>query len=96
LRYVRSFPPAIQFPLMSKPVKPDAVPTFESALTELEGIVARMEDGQLSLEESLSAYKRGAELLKVCQAQLADAQQQVKMLEAGALRNFAPDDDDNE
>jgi exodeoxyribonuclease VII small subunit len=96
LRYVRSFPPAIQFPLMSTPVKPDAVPTFESALTELEGIVARMEDGQLSLEESLSAYKRGAELLKVCQAQLADAQQQVKMLEAGALRNFAPDDDDNE
>jgi exodeoxyribonuclease VII small subunit len=81
---------------MSKPVKPDAVPTFESALTELEGIVARMEDGQLSLEESLSAYKRGAELLKVCQAQLADAQQQVKMLEAGALRNFARDDDDNE
>ena len=81
---------------MSKPVKPDAVPTFESALTELEGIVARLEDGQLSLEESLSAYKRGAELLKVCQAQLADAQQQVKMLEAGALRNFAPDDDDNE
>ena len=55
-----------------------------------------MEDGQLSLEESLSAYKRGAELLKVCQAQLADAQQQVKMLEAGALRNFARDDDDNE
>jgi exodeoxyribonuclease VII small subunit len=96
LRYVHSFPPAVPLPLMSKPVKPDAVPTFESALTELEGIVARMEEGQLSLEESLSAYKRGAELLKVCQAQLADAQQQVKMLEAGALKNFAPDDDDNE
>jgi exodeoxyribonuclease VII small subunit len=53
-----------------------------------------MEGGQLSLEQSLSAYKRGAELLKFCQAQLADAQQQVRVLEAGALKNFAADDDD--
>jgi len=47
----------------------------------------------LSLEQSLAAYKRGAELLKLCQSQLADAQQQVKVLEAGALRNFAADDE---
>jgi exodeoxyribonuclease VII small subunit len=79
---------------MSKSAKPEHTPTFESALTELENIVTRMEGGQLSLEQSLSAYKRGAELLKFCQAQLADAQQQVKVLEAGALKNFAGDDDD--
>jgi exodeoxyribonuclease VII small subunit len=79
---------------MSKSAKPEPIPTFEDALTELENIVTRMEGGQLSLEQSLSAYKRGAELLKFCQAQLADAQQQVKVLEAGTLKNFAGDDDD--
>ena len=79
---------------MSKSAKAEQTPTFEGALTELENIVTRMEGGQLSLEQSLSAYKRGAELLKFCQAQLADAQQQVKVLEAGALKNFAGDDDD--
>ena len=79
---------------MSKLAKSGDTPTFEGALTELENIVTRMEGGQLSLEQSLSAYKRGAELLKFCQAQLADAQQQVRVLEAGALKNFAADDDD--
>jgi exodeoxyribonuclease VII small subunit len=79
---------------MPKPEKSEKSPTYESALAELESIVARMEDGQLSLEQSLTAYKRGAELLKFCQAQLADAQQQVKVLEAGVLKNFAGDDDD--
>ncbi len=79
---------------MPKPAKPEPNPTFESALAELENIVTRMEGGQLPLEQSLAAYKRGAELLKFCQAQLADAQQQVKVLEAGALKNLAGDDDD--
>ena len=81
---------------MSKSAKPEQTPAFESALAELESIVARMEDGQLTLEQSLTAYKRGAELLKVCQVQLADAQQQVKVLEGGVLKNFAPGDDEND
>ena len=80
---------------MPKPAKSDQARTFERALAELEGLVARMEGGQLSLEQSLTAYKRGAELLKFCQTQLADAQQQVKVLEAGALKNFAGGDDDD-
>lgn len=79
---------------MAKPAKSEQNPTFESALAELENIVTRMEGGQLPLEQSLTAYKRGAELLKFCQAQLADAQQQVRVLEAGALKNLAGDDDD--
>jgi exodeoxyribonuclease VII small subunit len=83
-----------QLPAMPKSEKSDKSPTYESALAELESIVSRMEDGQLSLEHSLTAYKRGAELLKFCQGQLADAQQQVKVLEAGVLKNFAGDDDD--
>ena len=63
-------------------------PSFESALSELEKIVASMEAGQMPLEQSLAAYKRGAELLKFCQSALQDAQQQVKILEDDVLRNF--------
>ncbi|HKQ26806.1 MAG TPA: exodeoxyribonuclease VII small subunit [Burkholderiales bacterium] len=66
--------------------------TFEQALAEIESIVATMEAGQLPLEQSLAAYKRGAELLQFCQAQLREAQQQVKVLEAGTLQNFSGDD----
>ena len=65
--------------------------SFESALTELEAIVASMEDGQLPLRESLTAYARGATLLAFCQAALKDAQQQVEVLEKGVLKAFAPD-----
>ena len=72
--------------IMSKSTK---APTFESALAELEEIVSEMEAGQLPLEKSLAAYKRGAELLKFCQTALQDAQQQVKILEDGVLKNFA-------
>ena len=67
--------------------------TFESALAELEKIVASMEAGQLPLEQSLAAYKRGAELLKYCQSALARVQQQVKILEADNLKNFSGADD---
>ena len=63
-------------------------PTFESALAELEKIVQSMEGGEMQLEQSLTAYKRGAELLKFCQAALQDAQQQVKVLEDGVLKDF--------
>ncbi len=63
-------------------------PTFESALAELEQIVAGMEAGQMPLEQSLAAYKRGAELLKFCQSALQNAQQQVKILEDNVLKSF--------
>ena len=62
--------------------------SFESALTELEKIVSSMDAGQMPLEQSLAAYKRGAELLKFCQAALQDAQQQVKILEDNVLKSF--------
>jgi len=80
---------------MSKPEAiPDSAPLgFEQALAELETIVARMESGELTLEQSLTAYKRGAALLQYCQAALKDAQQQVKVLESGLLRDFPGVDD---
>ena len=61
---------------------------FESALAELEALVAGMEAGQLSLEQSLKAYRRGTELLTYCQKTLDEAEQQVKVLEDGLLRDF--------
>jgi exodeoxyribonuclease VII small subunit len=61
-------------------------PRFEAALAELEQLVASMEAGQLPLEESLSAYKRGVELLQHCQRQLEDAEQRVRILDKGTLR----------
>ena len=68
---------------------PQGVPaSFEAALAELEAIVAAMEGGQLPLEESLGAYKRGAELLQYCQATLKDAEQQVQVYEKGLLKAF--------
>jgi exodeoxyribonuclease VII small subunit len=66
--------------------------SFEAALAEIESIVAAMEAGQLPLEQSLTAYKRGAELLQYCQRRLQEAQQQVKVLEAGTLKNLDGDD----
>ena len=62
---------------------------YESAMAELEQIVADMEAGKLSLEESLAAYKRGAELLSFCRSRLEDAQQQVSVLENGVLKDFS-------
>ena len=62
--------------------------SFEAAMNELETLVADMEAGKLSLEEALSAYKRGAELLTFCRSRLEDAQQQVRILEDGVLKDF--------
>jgi exodeoxyribonuclease VII small subunit len=79
----------ISLPSMS--VTPESPPSFEAALAELEALVATMEGGQLPLAQSLSAYKRGAELLAYCQAALKDAQQQVDVLESGVLKAFKPE-----
>jgi exodeoxyribonuclease VII small subunit len=74
---------------MTKPAKSTAEPSFEKALAELESIVAKMEDGGLSLEQSLAAHKRGLELAKQCRERLEAAQQQVKVLEGEVLKPLA-------
>ena len=70
---------------------PSAEMSFEKALEELEALVARMEDGKLPLEESLAAYQRGAELIKLCEAKLADAQARIAILDGDTLRDFTPE-----
>ena len=59
---------------------------FETALAELEAIVASMESSRLELEASIAAYKRGMELMKHCQAQLADAEEEIRIIENGETR----------
>jgi len=57
-----------------------SVAQFEQSLGELEALVARMEGGELSLDESLRAFERGIALYRSCQATLEQAEARVKLL----------------
>lgn len=67
--------------------------SYEAALTELDALVARMEGGNLSLEDSLVAYRRGAALVRFCQQQLGEVEQQVRMLDGETLTDTDTDTD---
>ncbi|MBL8481174.1 MAG: exodeoxyribonuclease VII small subunit [Rhodocyclaceae bacterium] len=56
--------------------------SFESAVAELEQIVAAMESGEVALEEALQRYERGMDLLRYAQGCLAAAEQRVRVIEA--------------
>ena len=62
--------------------------SYEAALKELETLVQQMESGQLPLADLLSGYQRGAELLGYCRAQLDAVEQQIKVLDNGALKSW--------
>jgi exodeoxyribonuclease VII small subunit len=68
------------------PVKKPSPPQFETDLAELEQLVARMERGDLSLEEAIGTFERGVALARACQQALRDAEQKVQLLsrDAGA------------
>ena len=55
-------------------------PTFEEALAQLETLVARLEGGDLPLEEALRAFEEGVRLARMCAARLEDAEQRVRLL----------------
>jgi exodeoxyribonuclease VII small subunit len=55
-------------------------PDFERALAELEGLVARLESGDLPLDEALQTFERGVVLTRHCQTALKAAQQKVEIL----------------
>jgi exodeoxyribonuclease VII small subunit len=67
----------------------NAPASFEAAMADLAQLVAQMEEGQLPLEASVAAYRRGAELVKYCAAQLDKVEAQVKVLESDMLQPFA-------
>ena len=55
-------------------------PDFEHSLAELQALVERLESGELSLEDSLTAFEQGIGLTRECQAALAQAEQKVQIL----------------
>ena len=71
-------------------ISPPPPKNFEAALTELDLLVEKMESGQLPLDQSLTAYERGTELLKFCESMLKDAEQKIKILDGGELKDFTP------
>lgn len=88
---VRKPPPASGPEAAEEGGQAERAPSFEDAIRELDTLVERMESGSLSLEESLRAYRRGAELVAHCRKALAEVQQQVKVLEGELLKPFEPD-----
>ena len=67
---------------MSKTIDPksDDELTFEEAMAQLDELVSRMEDGELSLDDSLKAFERGVMLTRKCQEALSQAELRVKTL----------------
>ena len=68
------------------PASPGAPASYEAALAELEQLVSQLDAGQLPLEQLLTHYQRGAELLSFCRARLDAVVNQIKVLEGGELK----------
>ncbi len=70
-------------------------PDFEETLAELEKLVLNLEKGDLSLDDSLSGFKKGIDLTRQCQTALDNAQQTVELLtntqDEDSLEPFEPD-----
>ncbi len=76
-----------------------SIKDFEAAITELDGIVKKLEEGDLPLEQSLALYERGVQLSRFCHARLEDAERRIEILtERGELKpapaSLRPDDAD--
>lgn len=71
---------------MSEPGLPAdiAAMSFEDALAELEGIVRRLESGQVKLDDAIQSYERGAQLKRHCESKLNEAQQRVDRIVIGS------------
>lgn len=71
-------------------------PDFEAALQELETLVEKMEQGELSLEDSLQHFERGVTLSRTCQQALKAAEQKVEVLmQKNAREEITPFDSED-
>lgn len=66
-------------------------PSFEDALAELEEIVSRLENGDLTLEESLATFERGQQLAALCNSVLDQAELRLEQI-GSEPPSFAPED----
>jgi exodeoxyribonuclease VII small subunit len=81
----------------SKPEASEKSPDFEKSLTELEALVARLEQGDVPLEEALKTFERGVALTRQCQTALRTAQQKVEiLLSRNGTEEVAPFSDDDD
>ena len=77
--------PPIPSPARARKAQPVAT-SYETALEELEQLVAQLDAGQLPLDQLLTQYQRGAELLAYCRARLEAVENQIKVLEGDELK----------
>jgi exodeoxyribonuclease VII small subunit len=73
------------------PASPAVPASYEAALAELESLVSRLESGDMPLEQLLTGYKRGAELLAFCRERLEAVENQIKVLDEGTLKTWTPE-----
>ncbi|NTV10121.1 MAG: exodeoxyribonuclease VII small subunit [Zoogloea sp.] len=71
------------------------LPSFESAISELETIVQAMETGDLPLEEALERYQRGIALLRHCQGTLDGAERKIRIIEAETDKDATQGDENH-
>ncbi len=64
---------------------------FEGAIIELESIVKKLEEGELTLEQSLGLYERGVTLSRYCHGRLEQAERRIEILTEGGTLKPAPD-----
>ena len=65
---------------------------FESAMMDLESLIDKMEQNDLSLEESLTDFEKGISLLRICHSSLNNAEQRIKILTQGIEEDFLTDE----
>lgn len=70
----------------SSPQAPTTPANYEAAMDELERIVDALETGSLPLEEMLTSYQRGAELLTFCRSKLQAVEEQVKLIDGTVFK----------
>lgn len=82
--------PAKSEPTAEASSSPAVPATYEAALGELEQLVVRLESGAMPLDQLLSGYQRGAQLLQVCRDKLQAVEDQIKVLDDGTLKAWKP------
>ena len=87
-------------PQKTDPETTDKLPDFESSLAELEALVAKLEQGDVPLEDALKTFERGVVLTRQCQTALRTAQQKVEVLLTRngdeSIESFADGEDDSD
>ena len=71
--------------------EPHAPASYEEAVSELEALIARIDAGQLPLDQLFNQYQRGAYLLGFCRNRLQTLEQQIQVMDEGAMRPWSPD-----